>query len=104
MALPPDPHDPHGPCSGTGSAHSQLTCKEIIVDLLQQYLDEGTPADITLAIQAHITECPPCVQFVDEYRITREVVQELRYEDIPKEFSARLIEVIRVEMRSTHEG
>lgn len=99
MAQVPDARTPHS--DGPGAADSLLTCKSIIVDLLQQYVEEGAPADITSAIEAHIRACPPCVRFVDDYRITREVVQELRFEEIPAEFSIRLIEVIRVEMRGS---
>ncbi len=102
MAHRPEPPHPHGECSG--SPDPRMTCKRIIVELLQQYLDEGTPVDITRAIEEHITACPPCVQFVDEYRITRDVVKELRYEDIPHEFSERLIEVIKVEMRGPRQA
>ncbi len=101
MTLPPDPINPHGHCSG--AHHSSLTCKQIIVELLQQYLEDGTPPDITRAITEHITACPPCVRFVDEYKLTREIVHELRFEDIPHEFTVRLSEVIRVAMRAPRE-
>lgn len=98
MSMPPDATTPHGHCSGSHDPH--LTCKKIIVELLQQYLEDGTPPDVTSAINAHITACPPCVRFVDEYKLTREIVHELRYEDIPQEFAIRLTQVIRVAMRA----
>ena len=99
--MPPDAPPP--PAHRAGSHDPQLTCKKIIVDLLQQYLEDATSPDLTIAITAHITACPPCVKFVDDYKFTRDVVKELRFEDIPPEFSIRLTEVIRVAMRTAHE-
>jgi len=44
-------------------------CKEIFA-LLSQYLDLELPADACRAIEEHIKDCPPCIEFAESLRKT----------------------------------
>lgn len=44
-------------------------CKEIFA-LLSDYLNLELPADTCREIEAHIANCPPCVDFVNSLRQT----------------------------------
>ncbi|MCW5978303.1 MAG: zf-HC2 domain-containing protein [Bryobacteraceae bacterium] len=44
-------------------------CKDVFA-MLSQYLDRELPDDICQHIDAHISGCPPCVQFVESLRKT----------------------------------
>ena len=43
------------------------SCKEC-VDLLVDYLDGKLPEDQEKELDAHFTACPPCLDFVEQYR------------------------------------
>lgn len=90
--------DPHLPSE---HAASSLTCRQILMDLLQRYLDRHTEPDLTAEIDEHMAVCPPCVQFVDEYRATADAVRTLRYEDVPAELTEKLRQLVRREARTT---
>ena len=52
----------------TDSTHKHgLECKEIFAQL-SAYLDAELPAATCEEIQAHIADCPPCVEFVNSLR------------------------------------
>lgn len=88
--------DPHLP--GEHAANG-LTCRKILMDLLQRYLERQTDADTTAEIDHHMAVCPPCVQFVDEYRSTADAVRTLRIDDVPPELTEKLEELVRREAR-----
>jgi anti-sigma factor RsiW len=90
--------DPHLPSEHESSS---LTCRQILMDLLQRYLDRSTEPGLTAEIDEHMAVCPPCVQFVEEYRATADAVRALRFEDIPAELTERLRQLARREARST---
>ncbi|MCE5309169.1 MAG: zf-HC2 domain-containing protein [Acidobacteriales bacterium] len=55
------------------SAHKHgLECKEIFAQL-SAYLDAELPEATCEEIQAHITNCQPCVEFIDSLRRTVEL-------------------------------
>jgi anti-sigma factor RsiW len=49
-----------------------LECKEIFAQL-SAYLDADLPAATCEEIQAHIADCPPCIEFVNSLRRTVEL-------------------------------
>ncbi len=55
------------------SAHKHgLECKEIFAQL-SAYLDAELPEATCEEIQAHIANCPPCVEFINSLRRTVEL-------------------------------
>jgi anti-sigma factor RsiW len=90
--------DPHLPPDAEHGPHN-LTCQQILMDLLQRYLARETDADVTAEIDRHMDLCPPCVQFVADYRSTAEAVRTLRMEDVPPELTERLRELVKRESR-----
>lgn len=57
-------------------------CKEIFA-LLSEYLDQELPDDICRQIDAHVSGCPPCVEFVDSLKKTIELCHSYRSQDLP---------------------
>jgi anti-sigma factor RsiW len=69
-------------------------CLEIFARL-SDYLDgELTAADCD-AIQAHIRDCPPCIDFVASLRRSIEAAQHLGCEERPAALSAETCERLR---------
>ena len=47
-------------------------CKELFA-LLSEYLDAELPADTCQEIEAHLADCPPCIEFFNSLRRTVEL-------------------------------
>jgi anti-sigma factor RsiW len=46
-----------------------ITCRELL-DFLHLYLEDELPADRRHEFDRHLAVCPPCVQYIREYRDT----------------------------------
>jgi RNA polymerase sigma-70 factor (ECF subfamily) len=51
-------------------------CKDLFA-MLSEYLDHELPDSICHEIDAHISSCPPCVQFVESLRKTVSLCRSL---------------------------
>jgi anti-sigma factor RsiW len=47
----------------------ELSCKEL-VELVTAYLEDALPAGERARFDAHLTECPDCVEYVAQFRRT----------------------------------
>jgi anti-sigma factor RsiW len=47
----------------------EMTCKEL-VELVTDYLEDGLPADDRMRFDAHLAECPWCVEYVAQIERT----------------------------------
>ncbi len=73
-----------------------MTCREL-VDMLLDYLDGELPPGEAERIRAHLTECPPCVCYVQTYELTIRITRLLPSAPPP----AKLLE--RLRQASVHE-
>ncbi len=46
-----------------------ITCREF-VDFMMQYLDAELPADERAEFERHVSDCPPCGIYLEQYRDT----------------------------------
>jgi anti-sigma factor RsiW len=51
------------------SADTEMTCKEL-VELVTHYLEDALPADDRARFDAHLAECPWCVEYVAQFECT----------------------------------
>jgi len=65
--------------------HSE-ECKEIFA-LLSQYLDLELPDDACRAIEAHIKDCPPCIEFAESLKKTIALSRQYSPSEIPSPLS-----------------
>ncbi len=54
-----------------------MTCREFI-GFLMQYVDGELPEDTRGAFDKHLEVCPSCVSYLDSYRTTVRLAEELR--------------------------
>ena len=59
-------------------------CKNVFA-MLSQYLDEELPEDVCEDIESHITDCPPCVQFVESLKKSIGLCHSCQSMDQPSE-------------------
>ncbi len=65
-----------------------MNCREY-VDFLMAYVNSELPPDQAAAFRQHISDCPPCINYLDTYRETLELEtrayaeQEALFEEAP---------------------
>ncbi len=67
----------------------QLRCREV-VDLLLSYVEQTLDPQTRHAVARHMADCVHCWRFLETYRETMALGQQLRDEAMPPEVRARL--------------
>ncbi len=57
-----------------------MNCKEF-VDFIMAYLNDELPAGERAEFERHISDCPPCITFLDTYRKTVDL-ERRAYDDV----------------------
>ena len=60
------------------------------VDLLSDFLDGSLPDEKKMALEEHLSYCPPCITFMRTYRATSKVCRKKLAKAIPEEVACRL--------------
>jgi anti-sigma factor RsiW len=71
-----------------------VTCKELIVDLLYDYLDDAPGKDLAAELEAHLAICAPCRAYLATYKKTRELAAGSSRPVMPDEMKVRLREFL----------
>ena len=65
------------------SAERLNNCSEIFA-LLSQYFDSKLPPEACQEVEAHLSECPPCIEFAESLRRTVELCRQYRPTELPE--------------------
>lgn len=71
----------------------QVKCKEC-VDLLVDYLEGALPEDREKALDEHFMGCPPCLDFLDQYRASSELSRKAIATEMPEALADKLSEFL----------
>ena len=52
-----------------GGENDEMTCKEL-VEVVTDYLEGGCPSAERARLEAHLAECPYCVEYIEQMRQT----------------------------------
>ncbi len=74
-----------------------MYCQEC-VELLADYLDGSLPEARRLALEEHLSYCPPCITFVRTYKATSRVAKKHLACSMPEEMSARLNDFLQTKL------
>jgi anti-sigma factor RsiW len=66
-----------------------MNCREL-VELLLDFLEGHLPPEIAAHIQEHLDACPPCVVYVETYRVTIHLSRKLPCDQIPESLEKKL--------------
>jgi anti-sigma factor RsiW len=66
-----------------------ITCRQLI-DLLIDYVSDELPPEAKAHIQEHLDLCPPCVAYIDTYKLTIQLTRELPAKPMPPQLVERL--------------
>lgn len=70
------------------------SCKEC-VGLLVDYLDGKLPPEQEKALDDHFMACPPCIDFVDQYRAGSIMAKRALAEDMPRSLADKLSDFLK---------
>ena len=73
---------------------ADLSCQEI-VELVTAYLEGDLDDAVAQAFADHLTVCPGCQTYVDQFRITIEKLGEIPVDTLSDDAQARLLETFR---------
>ncbi len=68
----------------------KVTCQELIVDFLCDYLDASLGPDLAAALEGHLRDCPPCLAYLNTYKRSRELARRVAPRAMPDEMKAHL--------------
>jgi len=77
-----------------GGEHDEMTCREL-VELVTDFLEGRLPERDRTRFEAHLAECPHCVDYLGQMRQTVEALGRLATEAIDPTREAELLEAFR---------
>jgi anti-sigma factor RsiW len=67
-----------------------LTCKEVILDYLADYLDARLSPEALADFERHLEGCAACRAYLATYEKTRKVTRQASWVEMPSEMKAHL--------------
>jgi anti-sigma factor RsiW len=77
--------------TATVNTTDEMVCREL-VRVVSAYLDETLPAEDRIRFEAHLEECPWCVNYVEQIRETIATLGELEADSIAPERRREIVE------------
>ena len=71
-----------------------MTCREC-VELLMAFLDGELDAVACEHFRQHLERCPPCVTYVETYKITVRLSRKLKCSEVPPDVAERLLAALK---------
>lgn len=75
-----------------------MTCREL-AELLMDFVENDLAQEMCHQVEEHLRACPPCVVFVETYRVTIHLSRRLPCGELPEHLRCRCEEMLR-----EHEG
>jgi anti-sigma factor RsiW len=72
----------------------EMPCREL-VEVITDYLEHRLPAEDRARFEAHLGECPPCTEYMAQFRATIALAGHLDPEDVPEDALAPLRDAFR---------
>jgi anti-sigma factor (TIGR02949 family) len=72
----------------------QFSCKEC-VDVLRAYLDGEMTSEDQAHFKAHLGDCPPCMDFLEQYKAMPGLCKKALAAKMPEELSHKLKAFLR---------
>lgn len=76
-------------------SHDEMNCRKLILEYLGEYEDGSMPVTERVALEQHLSHCPPCVVFLKTYRATGRTLKMLKPRDIPRNLAEAVMDFVR---------
>ena len=80
-----------------------MNCKELVY-LLGDYIDGSMEESLRKELDVHIAMCESCKNFLATYDKTRIICRQVKLQEIPEEFRARLKSFVMQKAEERHKG
>jgi anti-sigma factor RsiW len=71
-----------------------ITCRQL-VELLIDYVSGELQADHRALVDKHLRACPPCVTYLETYKLTIQLTRQLPFAPVPSGLRERLIACLK---------
>ena len=71
-----------------------ISCRDVVA-LVTDYFERALPAEQLSLLEQHLNFCDGCISYVEQMRLTKELVGRLEEEDVPVEAKDRLLQAFR---------
>jgi anti-sigma factor RsiW len=61
-----------------------------VIGLMADYLESALTPEVMAELEAHLTECEPCVAYLRTYRRTKDLTAQTERVEMPEEMKDRL--------------
>jgi anti-sigma factor RsiW len=75
-------------------AQDEMPCAEL-VEVITDYIEGTLPKGDRRRFEAHLTECPYCVNYLEQMRETIDTLGKLEVESLSPEAQAELVQAFR---------
>ena len=75
----------------------KVDCRQL-ADLLYEFVSGELPDDRRAVLEEHIRACPPCLVYVETYRVTIRLSRKLPCAPLPPDAERRLRQVLEREI------
>lgn len=82
-----------------GPQSAGLTCEQVI-GLMADYLESALTPEVIAELEAHLTECEPCVAYLRTYRRTKDLTAQTERVEMPEAMKDRLRRFLLEELSS----
>lgn len=80
-----------------------ISCREI-TNLLADYLEGSLDPQTAEALEAHLSDCRTCDNFMATYKTTTALLRDLGQEEVPEELKDRVLRFFRERQARREEG
>jgi anti-sigma factor RsiW len=81
-----------------------MNCR-ILVELLIDFVSGDLSPDHRALVEQHLSQCPPCVTYLETYRITIKLTRQLPCQPLPPQLAERLRRALAdIQQEKTSEG
>ena len=79
---------------GSDGTLGGLTCRELILHYLDEYVDGTLSPDVIEEFERHLARCPSCVAYLNTYKRTRHLARRMEPVVMSEAMKARLREYL----------
>jgi anti-sigma factor RsiW len=79
---------------GERAIRNMMSCREL-VELVTEYVEGTLDADTLASFEEHLTQCPRCVEYVDQFRQTIDAMGHIPPESLSPEVEQELLAAFR---------
>jgi anti-sigma factor RsiW len=70
-----------------------ITCRQL-AELLIDFVSGSLPPDHQQRVEQHLHDCPPCVTYLETYKLTIQMTRQLPCQPLPPALVQRLREIL----------